>query len=157
MIDQRLCRWNRTNFQGDGILVGADVSQEYLLPWWWDHYSRHNSFPVTWIDFGLSEQMKDWCREKGELISLKICSELFMATQDEVSIKENSDLPFEIQIRPKYINPFQEDSDLWKARHIWFKKPFALLQSPYKRSIWLDCDCEIRGNIKELFDYCSIQ
>lgn len=33
----------------------------------------------------------------------------------------------------------------------WFKKPFGCLQSTFQRAIWLDTDCEVRGNLKPLF------
>lgn len=159
MIDPQYYQWNRSMAcRGDGILAGADITQEYLLPWWWSHYIRHNSHPVTWIDFGLSTGMKEWCRERGELLSLRICSEWFMAPQEEHSIEIRSYPRTESpgQRRPMQENPYRnKDSHLWKTRNVLFKKPFAMLQSPYKRTIWLDCDCEVRGNIKELFDCCN--
>jgi len=37
----------------------------------------------------------------------------------------------------------------------WFKKPLALLQSPFKQAIWLDSDCEVRGSLVRLFEFCA--
>ena len=37
----------------------------------------------------------------------------------------------------------------------WFKKPLALLESPFKKAIWLDADCEVRGPLDRLFDFCE--
>ena len=34
----------------------------------------------------------------------------------------------------------------------WFKKAFGCLQSTFKKSLWLDTDCEVRGSLKPLFD-----
>ena len=121
-----------------GIIVGSDQTQEWLLPWWWEHYSRHHSYPVVFIDFGLSFEQKAWCRERGELISLRVVD--FAAEQGEITsslVKEWED---------------QFGSSFWQSRGVWFKKPLACLQSPFERSIWIDLDCEIRGSIEPLFD-----
>jgi len=32
----------------------------------------------------------------------------------------------------------------------WFRKPFALLQAPFERVLWLDVDCVVRGDIRPL-------
>ena len=34
----------------------------------------------------------------------------------------------------------------------WFRKPLAVLKSPFARTIWLDTDCEVRGDLTPLFD-----
>jgi hypothetical protein len=34
----------------------------------------------------------------------------------------------------------------------WFKKPRAMLNCPSKETVWLDTDCEIRGNISGIFN-----
>lgn len=33
----------------------------------------------------------------------------------------------------------------------WFKKPFACLQTPFEKSLWLDCDCEVLKSLDPLF------
>jgi len=43
--------------------------------------------------------------------------------------------------------------DLHDARKSWFKKPAALLLSPFEKTIWIDLDCEILAPIDPLFDY----
>jgi len=133
-------KWNPKRFRGgDGVLVGSDSAQEWLLPWWWDHYKRHNHHPVAWIDLGLSEKMKDWCRERGELIRLLI-ADIFVASKEEVA--------------PSNV-AYWERSDgmnFWNCRNAWFKKPFSILQTPFQRTLWIDSDCEIRGSIAPLFD-----
>jgi len=35
----------------------------------------------------------------------------------------------------------------------WFKKPFAMLGCPFTKVIWVDSDCEIRGNLEPLLGY----
>lgn len=37
----------------------------------------------------------------------------------------------------------------------WFSKPFAILSSQFQRTICLDQDCEISGNIDELYELCG--
>jgi hypothetical protein len=122
----------------DGIIVGSDQTQEWLLPWWWDHYARHNSYPVTFIDFGLSLERKAWCRERGELIALRVVD---FATEPE-------------EIAPPLVKEWegQFGKSFWPSRGVWFKKPLACLRAPFERSIWIDLDCEIRGSVAPLFD-----
>jgi hypothetical protein len=55
-----------------GIIVGSDQTQEWLLPWWWKNYARHNTYPVVFVDFGMSLEKKAWCREHGTLVPLRI-------------------------------------------------------------------------------------
>lgn len=35
----------------------------------------------------------------------------------------------------------------------WFKKPLACLESIFETAIWLDTDCEVRGNLEPIFKY----
>lgn len=125
-----------------GIIVGSDLTQEWLLPWWWEKYRTHNDFPVTFVDFGMSKEKRAWCQERGELILLPI-ADIFVAEKEQVD--------------PTLIDQWEGiyGGRFWPSRSAWFKKPLACLQSPYKRSIWIDLDCEIRGSIKELFSLCE--
>lgn len=131
--------------QCDGVIVGCDSAYEWMLPWWWVHYRLQNDYPVTFIDFGdMSENAKDWCRAKGQLLTLDIPVDEFLTSKDNVCHT----------IKPSW--EIDEGSDVWVARHKWFKKPFACLQSPYQRTVWIDLDCQVRRPIKEVFDYCNI-
>ena len=131
-------RWRQTALKCEGIIVGADQTQEWLLPWWWENYRKHNTHPVAFVDFGMSAEKKEWCKERGEFISLFV-ADIFVAEKEEIepsTLKE-----WEAQFGNKF----------WGCRNAWFKKPLACLQSPFKRSIWIDLDCEIRGSLQELF------
>lgn len=44
---------------------------------------------------------------------------------------------------------------VWQLRFTWYKKPFALLLSPYQRTIWMDLDCQVRGSIEPMFVFCE--
>ena len=120
------------------IIVGSDQTQEWLLPWWWEHYSRHNPYPVTFVDFGLSFELKAWCRERGELICLRMMD--FAAEKAEVE--------------PSLVDEWETKCGklFWKSRGAWFKKPLACLQARFDRAIWIDLDCEVRGPLAPLFD-----
>ena len=48
-----------------GIIVASDMQQEWLLPWWWEHYTRFNSFPVAFIDFGMSKERENGVKSEG--------------------------------------------------------------------------------------------
>jgi hypothetical protein len=126
----------------DGIIVGSDQTLEWLLPWWWDNYRRHNAFPVTFVNFGLSLEMKKWCQERGELIGLSIFDlEITEKEEIEPSIACEWELNF--------------GKNFWQNRGAWFKKPLACLQSPYRRALWIDLDCEIRSSLKEIFSHAD--
>lgn len=121
-----------------GIIVGSDANTEWLLPWWWKHYSHHNSYPVTFVNFGLSQKMASWCQNRGSVINLKF---------DETRIAKKS------EIKPELVKKWEEQygQEFWKSRPSWFKKPFAMRQSPYDLSIWLDLDCEVCKNLEPLY------
>lgn len=119
----------------NGILIGCDRNQEWLLPWWWEHYRAHNSLPVAIADFGgLSERTIQWCRDK--MTHLPIDSELFLKEVD----------PSSQQI-------WQErcGEGIWPFRRAWFHKPLAFLATPFERTCWLDLDCEVRGSLEGIF------
>jgi hypothetical protein len=112
----------------DGIIVATNQEFEFLLPFWWMSYRKFNNLPITFIDYGMSLQAHLWCKQHGEVITLDLPDFLFEKRQ---------------------INQLPENEKKWKKSH--FLKAFALLQSPYQRTLWLDIDCEVRGNIAPLF------
>lgn len=142
MMDlQTLADWPASKIRKeDGVIVGADMTQEWLLPWWWEHYRKHNSHKVAFVDLGMSLEMKEWCQERGEMIRLWI---------DDDFIKEQSQI--DIAVVEEWNKAYGRD--FWNARIAWFKKPFACLQTPFLRTLWIDLDCEIRGSIQSLFPY----
>ncbi len=127
----------------EGILVGCNRAQEWLLPWWWLHYRLHNKHPVAFIDFGMSEPVKKWCEEKGTLISLDV-SDDFIAGKEEID-----------PLTALTWEGFYRGNNFWPGRLGWFKKPFALLKTPYERTIWIDLDCQIRADLSSLFALCQ--
>ena len=126
-----------------GIVVGCSQQQEWLLPWWWMHFRLHNEYPVTFVDFGdMSRAAKQWCEQRGELAALNMPIETFLAAKE--------------QVHAEHAKSWQKpDLDLWRVRVEWFKKPFACLQTPYKKTIWLDLDCQVRKNLAPLFAYAA--
>lgn len=136
---KELYSWKRSPKKRRGVLCGAEQSQEWLLPWWWSRYIEHNNYPVTFFDFGMTEEMKQWCAKRGEVIPI------FM---DPSSIAPRRD------IDEKLAQNWERDYGwrVWNCRQTWFKKPFAFLESPYEKAIWIDIDCEILGSLKTLFD-----
>ena len=121
-----------------GVIVGCDQKQEWMLPWWYEHFRKHNDLPVAFIDFGMTHHAKKWCSAHGALIPLKAPTG-FVYPQIKI--------PKELRVKweKRYV------THVWSARGSWFNKPFALLQSPFKETIWLDLDCEILGSIKHLY------
>lgn len=126
----------------EGILVGCDAAQEWMLPWWWLHYRLHNRHPVTFIDFGMSQAGKKWCQAKGHCIPLDI-------EQQHVAKNEKVDPLTALLWDSYYLG-----RDFWPGREAWFKKPLALQKTPYERTIWIDLDCQIRSDLSPLFAAC---
>jgi hypothetical protein len=135
--------WRQENLRDeDGIVVASDQTHEWLLPWWWDHYRKYNDHPVVFVDFGLSLKAKNWCKERGEFALLPV-PDIFVKEKQEIDPLLSTD--WELGFGNKF----------WPSRNAWFKKPLACLRSPFRRTIWLDIDCEIRGSIQKLFDYAD--
>lgn len=137
------CKWNEEKPAAEeGVLVACDLAQEWLLPWWWNCYRKTNDHPVAFVDLGLSESMKKWCRERGTFIRLKV-PDVFVSEKDEIEAGVAS---------------AWEDASgrqFWENRNAWFKKPMACLQTPFQKTIWLDLDCEVLGSLLPLFAYCG--
>ncbi len=121
-----------------GVLVGCDQNQEWMLQWWWTHYSRHNPYPVAFIDLGMSKEAKKWCQSKGYWIRVD-------APPDFVYPKS--------LISPELVEEWEQvyGPYLWHGREKWFYKPYALQQTPFDETIWVDLDCEITGPLAPLF------
>lgn len=121
-----------------GVVVASDKHQEWLLPWWWERYSAKNGFPVTFVDMGITEEKAKWCAERGQVVKLEMAEKPFAGKE---AIASHLTQHWESLYGP----------DFWTARQGWFKKPFALLCSPYDHSLWLDLDCEVLADLAELF------
>lgn len=123
-----------------GILLLSDSNQENLLPFWWNHYSQQASYPITFIDIGMSENAKTWCRSKGTLLSLSLPSP---APKSEID--------------PELAQFWEEayPGPIWELRPAWFAKPLALKLSPYTYTLFFDLDCLIQKPIDALFDYAK--
>jgi hypothetical protein len=121
-----------------GVLVGCDQNQEWMLEWWWSHYSEHNCYPVAFVDFGMSPEAKKRCQNKGHWIAL--------------DAPRNFVFPKSL-IAQELIEEWEKiyGKELWKGREKWFYKPFALQETPFDETIWVDLDCEIKGPLAPLF------
>ncbi len=65
-MDLNSIRWCESRAQ-EGITVAADRNAEWLLPWWWEHYTEHNQLPVHFVDFGMSTEARSFCMRRGTL------------------------------------------------------------------------------------------
>ncbi len=121
-----------------GIVVGCDLNQEWLLPWWWKHYTQVNSYPVAFADFGMTESSRKWCEKRGVVIT----PPQPFRHEDQESISKEVKILWE-----KVYGP-----GIWNFRPTWFKKPFACIESPFEKSIWIDLDCRVEGSLESLFN-----
>jgi len=125
----------------EGVLVGSDGNSEWLLPWWWKHYARYNALPVAFANFGMSREMKAWCRERGELISVP---------PPEAPIAGKG--AFSARTVRRWESTYSHSPKVWGVRNAWFQKPRAFLRSPFSLTLWVDLDCEVCGPLQAVFD-----
>ncbi len=137
----RNSNWRKLITHTKGVIVGTDQTTAWLLPWWWRHYNKHNSLPVTFVDFGLSPETISWCKERGSVLTLK--------NKGFVTPKEKIDKSLAEEWENLY------GKNVWQAREGWFYKPFAMLLSPYETTLWIDLDCELCNSIEPIFDLLS--
>lgn len=121
----------------EGVIVAADSQQEWLLKWWWNHYRECNSHPVTFFDLGMSTSARLFCEKRGEVIPLSLPDSWFQDPSPTLVSEWKLTYP----------------GPILHKRKAWFSKPFALQNSPYERTVWIDLDCQVRQSIAPLFPY----
>lgn len=132
--------WDHAYFKGgNGVLTGCDEKHEWMLKWWWNHYSQSNHHPVTFLDFGMSKSAKIWCEKRGGVIPV---------TMKESALCRREDLSINIQKQWETIYA----PSVWNSRKAWSLKPLGLLKTPYTFSAWIDIDCMVLKSIKPLFN-----
>lgn len=121
-----------------GVMTGCDSRQEWMLKWWWENYSKTNSYPVTFCDFGMTPAARAYCKTKGEVIDPP--EPLPLSTEASASTPWAKNLP----------------NCVWRRRPVWFTKALVLKQTPYEETIWTDLDCEIQASLTPLYEmaYC---
>ena len=68
--DTELCQWRGESPDERGVVVGFDTGREWLVPWWFGNFRKHNDLPVAFADFGMSEAMREWCRDRGHVVDV---------------------------------------------------------------------------------------
>lgn len=54
----------------------------------------------------------------------------------------------------KQVDVWIDLSEMRMSRN-WFKKPVAIRACPFEKVIWMDNDCQVKGNISQMFDWCN--
>jgi hypothetical protein len=122
-----------------GVLIASDSRAEWMIPWLWFHYVKHNKTPILVVDLGMSKDARNWCERIGLVLDFAYPN-FCLSPKDQVPLK----------LQRTYERLFKV-KDFWKSREQWFKKPFCMLQSPFETTVWLDLDCEVRGSLADLF------
>lgn len=128
--------------QGDkmlqkGIVIGCDNRLETLLFVWYHQYKIFNTLPITFVDFGVSDQTRAFCLNHFNYITLP---------KDQLIPFKSPD--FETSL--KWVKVFGSNNI---HREKFFYKPIACLLSPYQHSLWIDLDCLIYCNLEEIFSF----
>ena len=50
------------------FLTGCDSNTEWMLPWFFENYSKHNTTPIAVADFGMSEKGLEVAKSNSDLI-----------------------------------------------------------------------------------------
>jgi hypothetical protein len=124
-----------------GVLVGTDVSQEWLLVWFYEQFRKHNpTCPIAFADFGMTSDAHAWCKERGTVFRVEGFS---------LCHAENGEFVFRNELWQA--NPLNV-ADVPPERQYLFYKPIAFAQSPFQRTLWLDLDCQVRGDLSSLLN-----
>ncbi len=120
------------------MIVGCDKQMEWMLPWWWQHYVRHNTFPVAFVDMGNDRRRtRIGCAKSGELWTCPVCMSLS-------ALKKRF---------PKILP--RNGSDLSRrcvgSARSWYPQTVCMAKTPFEKTIWVDLDCEVVGSLKPLF------
>lgn len=152
-MNGNFCQWpSKPTLKEDGVITGCARNHEWLLPWWYMNFRTQNEYPITFFDFGdMSDKAKEWCKKRGTLKTLNVPTDQFVVGKEKVPIECKS--IWELAVVERQVTGI----DIWTARPQFFKKPFAFLQSPYSRTVWIDLDCQVRKPINPIFDYCENQ
>ena len=124
----------------NGVITGCDQKMEWILKWFWRHYSATNSLPITFLDFGVSKSARLWCEKHMHVISCPIPKQF-----------EEEPLSFSL---PKEWSDAQKERRLIE-RKFWFTKVCSLLKTPYLRSLWVDIDCKFLDRVDSIFEFCD--
>lgn len=126
----------------EGIITACSSHLEWMLPWWWHNLTAYNNYHAAIFNLGMSEKALSWCKGKVEVLSPQIPSDLIVDMQN---------------VAPEKAKGWEavHGKGLWQTRKEWFKKPFAFASSPFTKTLWLDLDCEVRGELGPLFSFCS--
>lgn len=124
--------------QNQGVVIGVDIKQEWMLPWFFSHYEAHNTLPVAIADFGMSEKARRWAHKKGHYFALSPGA--YQCAKKRVPQK----------IRLEWEEAY--GTGIWRLREAFFKKPKALIEGPFEQGIWIDIDCQVQGDISHLFN-----
>jgi hypothetical protein len=106
-----------------GIIVGCDARQEWMLKTFFINLRLHSDLPFVVFDFGMSHLGKKMAEKWAQVISL------------------------ETNLRKFKYQKFNS------RKEVWLKKPQAFENAPFDFNLWLDLDCLVRSDPKEIFDY----
>lgn len=127
------------NFKEIGVLTGSDQSQEWLLHWFYSNFRKHNpNCPIAFADFGMSPAAQNWCQERGVLIK---APELHHDPGEQPGFVFQQDRWEESNVNT---------SPSSNRNYVCFRKPLAIGQSPFARTLWLDLDCQVLGDLTPL-------
>lgn len=52
------------------FITGCDKNTEWMLPWFLKNYVKHNTTPIVFADFGVSDEMRAWIYQVSEFADI---------------------------------------------------------------------------------------
>ncbi|NDD58968.1 MAG: hypothetical protein EBZ47_06955 [Chlamydiae bacterium] len=136
--------WFHKGFiENEGIITGCDKAQEWMLPYFYKKYAEFNQRPISFIDFGMSNKAKEFCRSIGNLYPLQFPKKY---------IPSPCNVSSSIQALWNHASGRGDNSLFWYKYAKYHHKPLAFLMTPYKNTLWLDVDCEVMKDLSAVFD-----
>lgn len=120
-------KWQKCPDGDLGIVVSGDAAVEWIMPYFHKYVRENSDLPVTFFDQGLTPAGKEYAEAHFNVIPFNLDTKF---VKEHPNTKERWELVFS----PEYLS----------KRHAWFHKPFILLASPYRRTLWLDIDCKVQ-------------
>ena len=129
-----------------GVLIASNEDYHCFVRSWYREYIIFNTLPITIIDFGMTTAQLKWCEGKMDIIP---CHENSHIHPIEDISKER------LASWDKLYCHGLKIEDFWTNRKAFHQKARSLKLTPYNETLWLDLDCQVRGNIEELFHYAA--
>lgn len=127
----------KSKLLSQGVITACSKELEWMLPWWWYHFSSYSNVPVLFVNLGMSDKGLNWCHERGFVLDLPNLGEYVNEVDPGLAQKWRSLV----------------GGNLFDVRRKWFQKPFCFISTPFYQNLWIDIDCQIVKSLEPLWQF----